>query len=331
MPAAPKPGIVPLRPLGVGELLDGAITVLRSRPRQTLLVAAVVAVVVNVVRALATHAVLGGSQDSFADLTSPSPEVALSAVGDVLSRTLIVGGLQVVVGLIGTTILTGLLTVVVSRAVLGQTVSTGEAWARVRPRLGALFGVTLLGGLLWLAGFLVAGLVGGAIALAGSGAAGAAVFGLLALVWVPFAIWLYVLVALAPVALVLEGQGVVAALRRSRALVAGAFWRTLGLLLLVVVIASVVDGIIGIPFSVLGSGTAVFTGDPAAAYSAVALTLTAVGGIVSQTITLPFTAAAVVLVYVDRRMRREGLDLELARAAAAEQAPAPSGGWTPGA
>jgi len=41
-----KPGIIPLRPLGVGELLDGAISCIRRNPAITLLIgAAVVAVV----------------------------------------------------------------------------------------------------------------------------------------------------------------------------------------------------------------------------------------------------------------------------------------------
>ena len=33
---APKPGIVPLRPLGVGEILDGAFTSMRRYPKATL-------------------------------------------------------------------------------------------------------------------------------------------------------------------------------------------------------------------------------------------------------------------------------------------------------
>jgi hypothetical protein len=41
----------------------------------------------------------------------------------------------------------------------------------------------------------------------------------------------------------------------------------------------------------------------------------AVGTILANTVTLPFAAAVAVLVYVDQRMRREALDLELARAA----------------
>ena len=47
------------------------------------------------------------------------------------------------------------------------------------------------------------------------------------------------------------------------------------------------------------------------------------GAIVGGTLTAPFTAAVTALLYIDRRMRIEGLDLELARAATAPQSPPP--------
>lgn len=39
------------------------------------------------------------------------------------------------------------------------------------------------------------------------------------------------------------------------------------------------------------------------------------GTLVSQIVVIPFTAGIVALLYVDRRIRREALDIELARAA----------------
>src|SRR3984885_11885612 len=35
-PPAPKPGVIPLRPLSVGEILDGAFTAVRRNPKATL-------------------------------------------------------------------------------------------------------------------------------------------------------------------------------------------------------------------------------------------------------------------------------------------------------
>ena len=50
-------------------------------------------------------------------------------------------------------------------------------------------------------------------------------------------------------------------------------------------------------------------------YELVPLIITGVGTILGAAITWPFTAVATALIYVDRRIRREGLDIELARAA----------------
>jgi hypothetical protein len=45
----PKPGVIPLRPLGVGEILDGAISTIRANPRLMLGLSALVAVVTQVI------------------------------------------------------------------------------------------------------------------------------------------------------------------------------------------------------------------------------------------------------------------------------------------
>ncbi|HSK58429.1 MAG TPA: hypothetical protein VK935_05175, partial [Actinomycetospora sp.] len=47
-PVDDKPGVVPLRPLGLGEVLDGAVSVLRRYPRPSLGLAALVALVSTV-------------------------------------------------------------------------------------------------------------------------------------------------------------------------------------------------------------------------------------------------------------------------------------------
>jgi hypothetical protein len=39
-----KPGVIPLRPLGVGEILDGAVTTIRRNPGPMLGLSAIVAV-----------------------------------------------------------------------------------------------------------------------------------------------------------------------------------------------------------------------------------------------------------------------------------------------
>ena len=44
LPQAPRPGCVPLRPLGLGDILDGSFKVIRRNPKATLGLSAAVAV-----------------------------------------------------------------------------------------------------------------------------------------------------------------------------------------------------------------------------------------------------------------------------------------------
>ncbi len=137
------------------------------------------------------------------------------------------------------------------------------------------------------------------------------------LVFLVGAVYLYTAFALFPPVVVLERQPAVAALRRSRDLVRGAWWRTFGILLLVNVIAQFIANILTVPFVALTFLVAWLTGDDLNVYALLPLIVTALGTIVASAVTWPFTAVATALVYVDRRMRREALDLELARAAGA--------------
>src|SRR5262245_61916180 len=54
----PKPGVIPLRPLGLGEILDGAISTMRAHPRVILGVSAIVATISQLLTTLATYPLL---------------------------------------------------------------------------------------------------------------------------------------------------------------------------------------------------------------------------------------------------------------------------------
>ncbi|HEU5033965.1 MAG TPA: hypothetical protein VFT62_04300, partial [Mycobacteriales bacterium] len=127
-------------------------------------------------------------------------------------------------------------------------------------------------------------------------------------------IWLYVSLSLAPAVVVLEKQRPVEALRRSRQLVSGSWWRVLGVLVLAALLAAVAAAIISIPFGVDGGGLTAL-GDRTSPVLLSELAVTAAGSFVASTLTRPFTAAAVALLYVDRRMRTEDLARSLAAAA----------------
>jgi hypothetical protein len=301
-----KPGIVPLRPLGLGELLDGAIQAMRANPRVMLGLSAIIVTLSQVVQVVGL-AILTRPLSSL-EANQELSDAALIGVVAGGGATLLIG---LVLSFVVQVILTGILTVVVSRAVLGQTITAGDAWNAVRPRLWPLFGLTLLVALIIVAAVLVGGVPALIIGIAGGPGwliAVVAVLGILA--GFVAAIWLYVSLALSSPALVLEKQPVVGAMRRSRLLVKNAWWRTFGILLLTAILVAVISAAVSFPFVALSAFFGGTTGT-----SLPALVLNGLAGVVAGVITFPFAAGVTVLLYVDRRIRREGLDLELARAA----------------
>ena len=157
-PPAPKPGIVPLRPLGVGELLDGALSLIRSNPRTVLGLAAVISAVSALLQTVGLWFSL-----QFLDAAQP---VAGSTEVDVAAEltTLVSGGVaQLVPALVAgflQVLASGLFIVLVGAAVLGRRLDASQTWASLRPRMLPLVGVTLLIG---LGGLLVVALMVGVI------------------------------------------------------------------------------------------------------------------------------------------------------------------------
>lgn len=99
----------------------------------------------------------------------------------------------------------------------------------------------------------------------------------------------------------LERLGIVAAAKRSFALVKKDFWRVLGIWVLAALVAAVIAGAVGVPFSFAGQLLASGSGSDGGAVAG--LILIAIGGAVGQILTAPFSAGVVVLLYTDRRMR----------------------------
>ncbi len=142
--------------------------------------------------------------------------------------------------------------------------------------------------------------------------AGVAVGFLGLLVFVAAALWFSVQTLLVPAGLMLEGGTFWATVARGWRLTRGGFWRLTGLYLLVLVASSVVAGIVGVPFSLIAG---LVTQD-ASLTSFGAVAIVSVGEVIATTLTTVFAAGAYALAYIDARMRTEGLDVELARAAA---------------
>jgi len=302
--APPKPGVIPLHPLSLTDILDGAITTLRRHPKLMLGMSAVVVTITQLL-AFPLLSIAQRDLDRIGAGEVLTEDQAVALLGSTLGSIAITFVITFVITLLATVFLSGFLTVVVGKAVLGQPAPFAEVWARLRPRLLPLLGLTLI--------FLLAAMVIAAPAVLMI-VVGSPLLGVLLLFPTGMVmVWLYIMYSLSTPALVLEHAGVIDSLRRSRALVTGSRWRVFGVWLLANVIATILASIIGLPFSIAGGALDIGGGELTTRY----LVLTTIGVIIADTITKPFTAAVTVLQYTDQRIRREGMDIELARQAGA--------------
>jgi hypothetical protein len=206
-------------------------------------------------------------------------------------------------------LLSGMLTVIVGRAVFGAGITIGEAWQRLRGRLLALIGFTVLGGI--GAGVLAGVGFGIIVAIAYAfGTAAAIVIGIpLGLGLVAGLVYLGVMLVFTPSIIVLERLAIVPAIVRSFKLVRNDFWRVFGIYLLGQIVAVVIAGAVSVPFTIGGEILLISASSTLAAFTAIVL-LT-IGSAIGQIITSPFTAGVAVLLYTDRRIRAEAFDLVL--------------------
>ena len=307
-PPVIKPGVVPLRPLSLSDIFNGAVAYVRANPKATLGLTTIVVVVAQIITLLLSLLPFGFTGDIAGALEGDaSAEVIISWIASALA-----GGITTALSM---TVLSGLLTVVIGRSVFGASITIGEAWRRLRPRIWALLGYSVLQTLAFLLWFaMVGGLVAVAIAVVG-GPAAFLIAAPVVLAAILVAVWVSVMLTFSPVIIVLERRDIVTSVKRSFSLIKGDFWRVFGIWLLAYIAAQFVAGAVAIPFTIGGQiAMTVSTSDMSFMLS---LVLFSVGGAIGQIITGPFTAGVSVLQYTDRRIRAEAFDLVLQTGAAA--------------
>jgi hypothetical protein len=302
-------GIIALKPLGFGDFFDGSFRAIRHNPRVMVGLSALVLVVTNILVAIPVvgFAAAGGLLDPAAT-AEPSTDQLVAMGGSLLA--LVPAGFLQSIALV---VLVGILILSVTQSVVDRRLTAGELWRRAKGRVWPLIAWSLLvsvGGALLFAVALVPGIVllvveefvGGAVALV-----------VLLLAAGVLAAWLTVVLTFVPVVIVVERLGVGAAVRRSYALVRGAFWRTLGILLLTSILASIVSQWLSTPFVIAGAlAMALLATYPTLAGVLYGASIS-LGSTVGLVLAVPFLAAVVALLYIDRRIRLEGLDVTLAR------------------
>ena len=304
-PPANKPGIVPLRPLTLGEIFDGAFGAIRANPKVMLGMSATVIAIATVVGLALGVLVSGIFAPQIALLEN---ELGPDAVG--ITEALPLLGASLVSSLalsLAMPVVNGILITSVGQSVIGRKASAGEVWAQARSKVWQLLAFSILSsvavGTVWFVYLLLTVLaftadvgLGVAVALLG-------LLGILVLL-----AWFVVRTLLVAPAMVLEGQGFASGVKRGWILSRGSFWRLLGIYLLASVAVGVISSLVSQPLGFIGGMVSV--------WSMVAMyVLLAVGTILSGVIGAVFLAGVVSLLYIDVRMRREGLDVELTAAA----------------
>ncbi|MCX6501877.1 MAG: hypothetical protein NT132_05635 [Microbacterium sp.] len=317
---APRPGIVPLHPLPFGTILGRSFASLRRNPRVLLGFGVTVQAVAFLILILATGGVSWAAFSRLATVPVGSDDYETVLAGSV-AITIIVGLVFTIAATALTVVVQGVVVADVAHGVVAEKLGLRALWQRVRPAIWRLLGYTLL---TTLAVLVVLGVVGGGIALIGFSLSGPLGIGvavvltlLAALALIPLSLWLSTKLCLVPAVLVLEHATVFGAIARSWRLVRGRFWAALGVIVIVQAAFSVIAQVVSVPFSLLSSilpAVLAPTGDPD-----VATVIAALGGsVLAQAVTLLVQAVAVIvlatattLLYVDARMRKEGLDLDL--------------------
>jgi hypothetical protein len=318
-----KPGVLELRPLGFGDLLDATFAVIRLAPIPTLLNAVLVQLLPALLALWLLLPWFTGFEVSFdPGLSSPAEVVqGLERTWPSLAAGL---GSYLAVQLLAGVLVIGPSTVAAMRATLGLRTGWGASLALSSRAMLRLVAWNLLAGAALL--LVLALSVAGAAALARP--LGPAVAGILLALWLlallPLYVWLAIKLCFGPVELVARSMGIGSAIASSWRLVRGSWWRILGILLVVAIVLGLLSGLV---VQILDVATGQFvSGSNTALGVGVGVAAQAVVGALSMVL----GQVMVTLLHVDARIRHERLDLVLeAESRTAPAHPIPGHGARP--
>ena len=291
-----------LRPLDLGDVLDGMFRQAVAHWRAFLIGLGIIVVPLSLLSGLVSTLAFG-TAPGFVEMLQ-DPEVAQSFVlGDVPGSIWTIAGAAIfsaIAGLLLTPLIYGIAVHVAATGYRSGTVDPMNSVSAAGRRYWGLLGTTILQGLLPFLIFLIPLVL---LIAAGVGDAGALiVVGIPALAFlasIVFVIIVIVRLVLAIPALLIERIGPVEALQRSNALVKGKTGMVLLTLIVVYIITAIIGFVLTLPFSAGGGAV----GDVAGTV------ITTLGQMVSSLVTNALLGVAIVLIYFDRRVRNEGYDL----------------------
>lgn len=308
--SAVQPGIIPLRPLSFSDIYNGIFRAMRDNPKVVFGLTILLATIASVIHAFLEMYVRDAFSVQLHQLFGSNPE---GATGRDLLVTLTISPLTI--GLV-TVILSGVVVIAVSRSIIGHRITVKETWKMVLPRVPSLIGVSLLTTLITAlpmgAAFLIVlsmieeRMSGGRIALV-------VVVAITLLILVFMAsVYLTVKLLFGAAVVALEKLGPIAAIKRSWKLSKGSFWRITGHYVLIYFIVQTLSSLLMTPLMILMMLGMDFESTAVAVLPA---WFTPVTAGITAVITVLFMSTLFTLIYTDIRMRREGLDITLMRAA----------------
>src|SRR5689334_10334584 len=125
--AAHKPGAMPLRPLGLGDMFDAAFRIIRFNPKATVGSAVLVAAITMAIPIVVTAILTATVNVTIDQSGTPEDESLVGFAGSFGSL-----GLGILLFAFGSLFVTGMVAHVVSAAAIGQRLTLGEAWAATR-------------------------------------------------------------------------------------------------------------------------------------------------------------------------------------------------------
>ncbi|WP_406086326.1 hypothetical protein [Streptomyces virginiae] len=345
-PPPPQPGTVPLKPLGLGDVVSATFATFGRYWKQLagvmLAVLGLCLLVMALLAGVAVAAVYDHIEPVFDPPYGQDPAAEHLTPFIVAGVTLFV--LLFAVGLLSMAMLTAVCPAVLQQAVLGRPTTFRATWRTALRRTPSVLGALVLTGLIAGAPVLAAMAVWipvMVVSVSGDDPSPAALVLLpvLLLPTIAVSVWLGTRLSLAPAVAVMEKATPVTSLRRSAALVKGDWWRIFGITLVGGMIAMSIAYMIQMPFQLVGTfgmiplmaeagegaeGAGPSTGMIVALVFGILCLM--VGGGVSQMFQIGYTQLFSNLLYVDQRIRRENLAQALLAELAAQ---APTAGPVP--
>jgi hypothetical protein len=261
-----------LRPLGVGETLDRAIKLYRNNAVALWTIVAVVIVPLEIIEVIVRRLSLPSDVFVLNGKLYTFTTSGSNGAGGTVALLLVA-----LLGLLGQLVSTGAAFKLVLDSYIGRTPTWQESFAFARHRLGSLLWLGILETVLIAIGFV--------------------------LLFIP-GIWLLVACSVAVPALMLEGVGGFKAMKRSIDLVDTRWWATFGRLLVMFLLYGVLTFVIQELIRLFTDGVNVTN-----------VTLwVVIDGILRAFVIIlmtPFIVSVLTTMYIDLRVRKEALDIEL--------------------